>query len=297
MTDFDHFPRSSPPGPAFILSFMIIPKNPLARIVAALPPEELRQEYLVSGLFVPGQANLRWWETDRTIVGGIVPTDQALGLENDPELRAAFFLERREAGVLNVGGAGTIVVDGTEYALGKCDALYLGRGAKEVSFRSAKADEPAYFYLLSYPAHHAYPTKHVPFASMAPTKLGTRENANERTIYKAIHAAAVDTCQVVMGFTRLETGSVWNTMPPHTHSRRSEVYMYFDVPADQAVFHFMGAPDSTRHLVMRNHDIVLSPVWSVHCGAGTSAYTFVWGMGGENRDYADMDPAPLKTLI
>ncbi|HLP01748.1 MAG TPA: 5-dehydro-4-deoxy-D-glucuronate isomerase [Opitutaceae bacterium] len=275
---------------------MNIPENPFARIAAALPPEELRQQFLVTGLFQPGELKLRWWETDRTIVGGIVPTGAPLALSNPAELRATFFLERREAGVLNLGGTGIIRVDGTEYPLSKCDALYLGRGAKEVVFSSASAADPARFYLLSYSAHTAYPTKLVPFATMTPTKLGSRENANERTIYKAIHAAAVDTCQVVMGFTRMETGSVWNTMPPHTHSRRSEVYLYFDLPADQAVFHFMGQPQATRHLVMRNFDVVLSPPWSIHCGVGTAAYTFVWGMGGENRDYADMDPAPLASL-
>ncbi|HLP03178.1 MAG TPA: 5-dehydro-4-deoxy-D-glucuronate isomerase [Opitutaceae bacterium] len=276
---------------------MIIPENPLARIAASLSPDELRQQYLVSGLFVPGELHLRWWETDRTIVGGIVPTGGKLALPNPAELRANFFLERREAGVINLGGAGVVSVDGTEYSLAKCDALYLGRGATAVEFRSANAAEPARFYFLSYPAHAAHPTKLVPFAAMTPTKLGSRENANERTIYKAIHAAAVDTCQVVMGFTRMETGSVWNTMPPHTHSRRSEVYLYFDLPADQAVFHFMGSPQATRHLVIRSFDVVLSPPWSIHCGVGTAAYTFVWGMGGENRDYADMDPAPLNSLI
>lgn len=272
-------------------------ENSFPAIVAGMTPEALRREFLVSGLFVPGELNLRWWETDRTIIGAIVPTGSALALPNPAELRANFFLERREAGVINLGGAGTVTVDGTKHALGKCDALYIGRGAKEVSFASASAAEPAKFYLLSYSAHVAYPTKLVPFASMTPTRLGSRENANERTIYKAIHAATVDTCQVVMGFTRLETGSVWNTMPPHTHSRRSEVYLYFDIPADHAVFHFMGQPQATRHLVMRNFDVVLSPPWSIHCGVGTAAYTFVWGMGGENRDYADMDPAPLKALV
>ncbi|HLP08618.1 MAG TPA: 5-dehydro-4-deoxy-D-glucuronate isomerase [Opitutaceae bacterium] len=275
---------------------MNIPENPLARIAAALPPEELRQQFLVTGLFQPGELKLRWWETDRTIVGGIVPTAAPLALPNPAELRASFFLERREAGVLNLGGPGTIRVDGTEYPLSKCDALYLGRGAKELVFASASAADPARFYLLSYSAHAAFPTKLVPFASLTGTRLGSRENANERIIYKAIHAAAVDTCQVVMGFTRMEPGSVWNTMPPHTHSRRSEVYLYFDLPADQAVFHFMGQPQATRHLVMRNFDVVLSPPWSIHCGVGTAAYTFVWGMGGENRDYADMDPAPLANL-
>ena len=266
-------------------------------IAASLSPAELRQEFLVSGLFVPGELNLRWWETERTILGGIVPTETPLTLSNPAELRATFFLERREAGVINLGGAGTITVDGVVHPLGKCDALYLGRGAKEVVFASAAAAEPAKFYFLSYSAHAAYPTKLVPFAAMTPTKLGTKENANERTIYKAIHAQSVDTCQVVMGFTKLETGSVWNTMPPHTHSRRSEVYLYFDIPTDQAVFHFMGAPQATRHLIMRNYDIALSPPWSIHCGVGTAAYTFVWGMGGANRDYADMDSAPVKTLI
>ena len=272
-------------------------ENAFPSFVAVMAPEALRHEFLVSGLFQPGELKLRWWETDRTIVGGIVPTATPLALPNPAELRAKFFFERREAGVINLGGAGTVRVDGVEYPLSKCDALYLGRGVQEVVFSSASAAEPARFYFLSYPAHAAHPTKRIPFADMKGTRLGTRENANERTIYKAIHAEAVDTCQVVMGFTKMETGSVWNTMPPHTHSRRSEVYLYFDLPADQAVFHFMGQPQATRHLVLRNFDIVLSPPWSIHTGVGTAAYTFVWGMGGENRDYADMDPAPVKTLV
>jgi 4-deoxy-L-threo-5-hexosulose-uronate ketol-isomerase len=276
---------------------MHIPDNPQIQITATLAPEELRRQYLVDGLFVSGELKLRWWETDRTIVGGIVPVATPLALPNPAELRADFFFERREAGVINLGGSGTIQVDGRAYPLAKCDALYLGRGTREVVFASASAADPAKFYFLSYPAHAAHPTKHVPFAAMTPTRLGSRDNANDRTIYKAIHAATVETCQVVMGFTRMEPGSVWNTMPPHTHSRRSEVYLYFDLPADQAVFHFMGHPRATRHLVMRNFDVVLSPPWSIHCGVGTAAYTFVWGMGGENRDYADMDPAPIPTLI
>lgn len=276
---------------------MIIPENPLVRIAASLSPEELRQQYLITGLFVPGEITLRWWETDRTVIGGIMPTGAAISLPNPAELRAQFFLERREAGVINLGGAGVVVVDGTEYQLAKCDAIYLGRGAKQVEFRSAAAADPARFYMLSYSAHAAYPTKHVPFASMQGNRLGSRENANERTVYRAIHGTAVDTCQVVMGFTKLETGSVWNTMPSHTHSRRSEVYLYFDIPQDQVVFHFMGNPQATRHLIMRNFDVALSPPWSIHSGVGTAAYTFVWGMGGENRDYADMDPAPLKDMV
>lgn len=276
---------------------MISPENPAARGAASLPPEELRREYLVTGLFQPGELHLRWWETDRTIVGGIVPTSQSLSLPTPAELRATHFLERREAGILNLGGPGTVRVDGAKHALAKHDALYLGRGAREVVFTSAAASDPARFYLLSYPAHAAYPTRHIPFASLTGTRLGSRDNANERTLFKAIHAQSVDTCQLVMGFTRMEPGSVWNTMPPHTHSRRSEVYLYFDLPADQVVFHFMGQPQATRHLVMRNLDVVLSPPWSVHCGVGTAAYTFVWGMGGENRDYADMDPAPLAMLV
>ncbi len=267
------------------------------RTAAILPTEELRAEFLLGGLFQPGAATFHYWETDRTIVGGIVPGAAALHLPNPPEVRSAFFLERREAGVINLGGPGTVTADGTVHPLESLDGLYLGRGTKAVSFASSSADQPARFYFLSYPAHAAYPVKHVAFKEAAPTRLGSAATANDRTIYKYFHPGAFPTCQLVMGFTRLEPGSVWNTMPPHTHLRRSEVYCYFNVPPAQAIFHFMGQPTATRHLIVRELEAVLSPPWSVHSGVGTASYSFVWGMGGENQEFADMDPAPIATLL
>jgi 4-deoxy-L-threo-5-hexosulose-uronate ketol-isomerase len=268
----------------------------LSRLASNLPPDELRSEFLVTGLFQPGEISLHWWETDRTVMGGICPAAGELPLRNPDALRAGFFFERREAGVLNLGGPGFVRVDGTEHRLESLDALYIGRGAKEVVFGSSAAAKPARFWLLSYPAHAAYPTRHVAFRGVQGAKLGQRESANERVIYKLIHPGAFPTCQLVMGVTRLEPGSVWNTMPPHTHLRRSEIYLYFNLPPEQVVFHFMGRPQETRHLVVRDCEAVLSPPWSIHCGVGTSSYGFVWGMGGENQEFADMDPAPLAEL-
>jgi 4-deoxy-L-threo-5-hexosulose-uronate ketol-isomerase len=266
------------------------------RTIPTLSPAELRAEFHVGGLFQAGEAVFRYWETDRTIVGGLVPGTTALALPNPPEVRSAFFLERREAGVINLGGPGAVTVDGATHAMEPLDSLYLGRGTKAVSFTSRSADQPARFYFLSYPAHTAYPVRHIPLKDAKGDRLGTRESANERTLYKLMHPAAFPTCQLVMGFTRMEPGSVWNTMPPHTHLRRSEVYCYFNVPAGQAVFHFMGEPAATRHLVLRDLEAVLSPPWSIHSGCGTAAYAFVWGMGGENQDFPDMDPAPVARL-
>jgi 4-deoxy-L-threo-5-hexosulose-uronate ketol-isomerase len=225
-----------------------------------------------------------------------VPAASAVALPNPPEVRSAFFLERREAGVINLGGPGAVTVDGATHPMEPLDALYLGRGTREVSFASRAADKPARYYFLSYPAHTAYPVRHLALKDAQGARLGTREGANERTLFKLIHPGAFPTCQLVMGFTRMEPGSIWNTMPPHTHLRRSEVYCYFDVPPAQAVFHFMGAPAATRHLVVRDLEAVLSPPWSIHSGAGTAAYAFVWGMGGENQEFADMDAAPVAAL-
>ena len=270
--------------------------NPSPALAAALPPEELRHQFLVAGLFAPGALQLHAWEVDRTVLGAAIPLAEPLTLPNPPELRATSFLERRELGVINLGTAGGVTVDGAEYALAPYDALYVGRGAKTVTFHSASAAQPARFYLLSYPAHTAYPTRQLAFKDAVGARLGTPAGANQRTLYKLIHPGTMPTCQLVMGFTRLDVGSIWNTMPPHTHLRRSEVYLYFDVGPDQAVFHFMGAPQSTRHLVVHNYDAVLSPPWSIHSGAGTAAYAFVWGMGGENQEFTDMDPAPIAEL-
>lgn len=263
---------------------------------AAFDTAQLRSEHLLTGLFQAGTLQLTWWETDRTIAAGIMPTDTALALPVLPEMRAAFFLERREAGVVNIGGPGVVTVDGVSHKLAPLDAIYVGRGAKDVSFASDSASAPAKFWLLSYPAHAAHPTRHAPFAEAETVTLGAPATANERRLTKLIHNGAFLTCQVVMGVTRMQPGGVWNTMPPHTHQRRSEVYLYFDVQPAHAVFHFMGQPQETRHLLVHNEQAVLSAPWSIHSGVGTAAYSFVWGMGGENQEFADMDPAPVVEL-
>lgn len=271
-------------------------ESPLTSLVATMSPAELRRHFVVSGLFQAGAVNTHWWETDRTVLAAAVPTGTPLALPNDPGLRSAFFLERREAGIINLGGPGRIVADGREYGMNPHDALYLGRGVKDVSFASASAEQPARFWLMSYPAHTAHPSQHVAFSESLGEKLGARETANERTLFKLLHPGRLATCQLVMGFTRLDPGSVWNSIPPHTHLRRSEVYLYFNLPASHALFHFMGEPTATRHLVVHDSEAVLSPPWSIHCGAGTCAYSFVWGMGGENQEFTDMDPAPVAAL-
>lgn len=268
----------------------------LSRLASNLPPDGLRNEFLVTGLFRPGEISLHWWETDRTVMGGVCPADRELALPAPEALRCTHFLERRELGLLNLGGPGVVRVDGAAHRLDHLDALYLGRGTRAVTFVSESAGRPARFWLLSYPAHVAHPARHVAFRDIKGERLGRRESANERTLYKLIYPGAVPTCQLVMGVTRLEPGSVWNTMPPHTHLRRSEVYLYFDLPADQVVFHFMGKPEETRHLVVRDCEAVLSPPWSIHSGVGTSNYGFVWGMGGENQEFADIDPVDPANL-
>jgi len=263
---------------------------------ARMTTEELRSTFLLEGMFTPGRIELAYVDLDRTVVGGAVPTSGALTLETQPELRAEYFLERREIGVFNVGGSGTVTVDGKSFDLEKMDTLYVGRGSKSVTFASKSAEKPAYFYLLSYPAHKEYPTTLVKFAEITPVELGSLETCNKRKIYKAIHLQGARSSQLVMGFTLLETGSNWNTMPPHTHMRRSEVYFYFDVEPEQRVVHLMGPPDATSHIVIADKEVVVSPGWSIHAGVGTKAYGFCWGMGGENQDYADMDPVGIKDL-
>jgi 4-deoxy-L-threo-5-hexosulose-uronate ketol-isomerase len=257
---------------------------------------DLRAAFLIETLFTPGKLELVYTDADRAIVGSAVPVGEPVKLSVDAELRAAFFCERRELGVLNIGGAGAVEVDGKQYSLGKLDCLYVGRGSRNVAFTSNDAAKPAAFYLLSYPAHAAHPTTLAQTQDATPVKLGTVADANCRTIYKYIHTGGIKSCQLVMGFTKLEEGSVWNTMPPHTHTRRSEVYMYFDLDPKRRVMHFMGTPQQTRHLVVADRQAVISPSWSIHCGAGTGAYTFCWGMGGENQTFEDMDPAPVEAL-
>ena len=263
---------------------------------ARMTSAELRETFLLEGMFQPGKIEYAYVDLDRTVIGSAVPAGGVLALETQPELRAEYFLERRELGVFNVGGAGTVTVDGAVFELDKMDCLYVARGSKAVTFASKAADQPAYFYLLSYAAHAVHPTKLVKFAEIKPVELGSLETCNKRKIYKAIHREGIQSCQLVMGFTLLATGSNWNTMSPHTHMRRSEVYFYFDVEADQRVVHLMGPPDATSHIVMADKQVVVSPGWSIHAGVGTRAYGFCWGMGGENQDYADMDPVAIKDL-
>jgi 4-deoxy-L-threo-5-hexosulose-uronate ketol-isomerase len=258
--------------------------------------EQLRSTFLINTLFAPGKLELIYTDADRAIVGSAVPTGAPIKLAADAELRAAFFCERRELGVLNIGGKGVVEVDGRRYDMDKLDCLYVGRGSKDVSFTSANASAPALFYLLSYPAHAVYPTTLARKADAAAVELGTLADANRRTIHKYIHPASIKSCQLVMGFTQLAEGSVWNTMPPHTHTRRSEIYMYFDLGANRRVMHFMGAPQQTRHIILADRNAIISPSWSLHCACGTGAYTFCWGMGGENQAFDDMDAAPLDQL-
>lgn len=258
--------------------------------------DEIRESFLLNGLCEPGKIHVKYVDLDRTVIGMAAPVDSPIALPTYPELRATYFTERRELGVLNIGGAGIVRVQGKSYELENLDVLYIGRGNAEVNFESKDKAAPAVFYLLSYPAHTSYPVTVVRKAEANPTTIGSAETCNLRTICKYIHQAGAKSCQLVMGVTHLHEGSNWNTMPPHTHDRRSEVYMYFNLPDDARVFHIMGPAAESRHLVMANRDVVVSPGWSMHSGVGTRAYSFAWGMGGENQDYADMDPAPIQSL-
>lgn len=267
-------------------------------------PEEVRQlntaairdHFLVSSLFESEKVRLLYSHYDRMIIGGVKPVQKSIELQNEPELRADYFLARREMGIINVGGDGVVTADGKEFTLRKLDCLYLGKGTKKVRFKSASKKTPALFYLLSAPAHHAYPSRMMKKEKSSPVRMGEMATSNQRTIYKYIHADGIKSCQLVMGLTVLEPGSVWNSVPPHTHTRRMEVYFYFDVPNESRVFHFMGQSQETRHLLMANHEAVISPPWSMHFGCGTSNYGFIWGMAGENQEFADMDPQPINTL-
>ena len=258
--------------------------------------DELRASFLVQGLFAPGMINLRRIDLDRVVLGGAVPTGEPLKLEAPADLLATFFCERRELGVLNIGGAGTVSVDGIAYRLANRDLVYIARGSRDVQFASDDASKPARFYLVSYPAHAVHPTTLVAASSVQSRELGTMEQANRRRISRYVHSAGVQSAQLVMGMTALEPGSVWNTMPAHTHDRRTEIYLYFDVPETAVVFHQMGAPGETRHLVVRDGEVALSPGWSIHAGCGTASYAFCWAMGGENQDYADMQVVDIGAL-
>jgi 4-deoxy-L-threo-5-hexosulose-uronate ketol-isomerase len=264
--------------------------------VKGMNTSELREQFLVDQLMVKGEINFTYSHYDRVIVGGAVPTSKKLALENFPMLRAEYFLERREMGVINVGGEGKIEVDGKFYDVNKKDCLYIGRGSKNISFSSASADEPALFYILSTPAHKEYDTNLMKESDATPVTMGAAETSNHRTIYKYIFADGLQSCQLVMGLTILNTGSVWNTMPAHVHDRRMEAYFYFDLAEEQTIFHFMGEPQETRHITIHNNEAVISPPWSIHSGCGTSNYSFIWGMGGENQDYGDMDLVKIVDL-
>lgn len=258
--------------------------------------QELRDNFLVQNIMQAGTVQLVYSHYDRLIIGGAVPTSAALSLPNEDELKATYFLERREMGIINVGGKGTVKADGVEYTIDKLECVYLGKGTKEVHFSSSTPDAPAHFYLLSLPAHHTYPNRMMTKAEAAPVNLGDISTSNKRTIYKYIHNDGIQSCQLVMGLTALEPGSVWNSVPPHTHTRRMEAYFYFDVDAANRVMHFMGEPQETRHLVIANHEAAISAPWSMHFGVGTASYGFIWGMAGENKEFTDMDPQPIASL-
>ncbi len=263
---------------------------------STMTTKELRDNFLVQGILQNDELKLVYSHYDRVIIGGAKPVNTTLELPNEPELKANFFLERREIGIINVGGKGSVIADGASYELDKLEAIYVGRGTKSVSFTSADAAAPAHFFLISTPAHQAYPTTKSTKEQAAPVNLGDISTSNKRTIYKYIHNDGIQSCQLVMGLTVLEPGSVWNSVPPHTHTRRMEVYFYFDVAEQHRVFHMMGEPQETRHLIMANHEAVISAPWSVHFGSGTSNYGFIWAMAGENKEFTDMDPTPISTL-
>tara|TARA_R110002073_G_scaffold334001_1_gene522593 strand:- start:492 stop:1334 length:843 start_codon:yes stop_codon:yes gene_type:complete len=266
------------------------------KAVKAYDTKELRDEFLIDNLMQEDQLVLVYTHYDRYMAGSAVPVKEPITLETIDPLKSSYFLERREIGIINVGGDGIVEVNGEDYELTLKDALYIGSGNENVVFKSVDKSNPAKFYLNSAPAHKNYPTKKVSKAEANKIELGSLETANHRTVNQQIIGGIVDTCQLQMGMTELKTGSVWNTMPAHVHDRRMEIYYYIDVPQDQAVCHFMGQPQETRHIWMQNHQAVISPPWSIHSGSGTSNYTFIWGMAGENLDYGDMDVAKITEL-
>ena len=259
--------------------------------------DQLRQQFLLEEVLVAGEITAVYSMHDRMMTLGVVPTKKAIKLPSFEDVtKASFFLERRELGIINIGDEGTVTVDGEPFVLGNKECLYVGRGCKEIAFESTHVSVPAEFYLNSCPAHKAYPTTKAGLLDANQVNLGSKDNCNERVIFQYIHENGIPSCQLVMGFTELKPGSIWNTFPPHTHLRRMEVYFYFDLPDDQMVMHFMGEPRETRHLTMYNKQAVISPEWSIHAGAGTSAYSFVWAMAGENQAFTDMDGQELVNL-
>ncbi len=258
--------------------------------------DKLRKEFLIQTLFIPGQMKLVYSNFDRIIVGGIVPLQEPVRLETDINMGADFFLERREAGIVNIGGLGKILIDNKEHTLGAKDCLYIGMGARNVAFSSEDKSNPAKFYMNCAPAHKNFPTEKIGIKNSEPIHLGSLSESNKRTIYKYIHPDGVKSCQLVMGVTELEPNNIWNTMPCHTHVRRMEVYLYFTIPEDAVIFHLIGQPEETRHIVVRDEEAVISPYWSIHSGVGTKNYSFIWGMVGENQTFSDMDAVSMDIL-
>lgn len=258
--------------------------------------EELRKHYFIGTIFRTDEAALTYSHVDRIIAGGIMPVTKEVRLEGSKELGSEFFLERRELGVINIGGAGKITVDGVEYRMNSKDGLYIGMGSKELVFISEDSLNPAKFYINSAPAHMTYPIVKIDIEKANPVKLGSIANSNERTIFQYVHPAVCKSCQLLMGMTVLEPNNMWNTMPCHTHERRMEVYFYFNMDPETRVFHLMGEPTETRHIIMANEQGVISPSWSIHSGVGTSNYTFIWGMVGENQTFTDMDHIAMGDL-
>jgi 4-deoxy-L-threo-5-hexosulose-uronate ketol-isomerase len=257
--------------------------------VAQMDTRTLRDNFLVENIFVDGEIRFVYSHYDRVIIGGVIPVNGPIGLPVYDSLKADFFLERREIGIINIGGDGKVIADGQSFEISKLGCVYLGKGTRDVVFESVDPANPAVFYLLSAPAHHTYPNTLYTKEDATPATVGASETSNHRTIYKYIHLGGIQSSQLVMGLTVLQTGSVWNTMPAHVHDRRMEAYCYFDVPENQRVLHLMGEPSETRHLWVANRQAVISPPWSVHSGCGTANYSFIWGMAGENKDYTDMD--------
>ncbi|WP_339878621.1 5-dehydro-4-deoxy-D-glucuronate isomerase [uncultured Algoriphagus sp.] len=263
----------------------------------SMDTDQLRESFLMENLFIEDQINMNYTHYDRMIVGGVVPISKDLTLETITPLKSDYFLERRELGIINIGKTGEVIADGVSYTLENKEALYLGRGTKSVTFKSGNSTDQPIFYFNSAPAHTTYPSKKISEQEAEKVVIGSLETSNHRKIRKLIVNSVVKTCQLQMGLTELKEGSVWNTLPAHTHDRRMEAYLYFDLPEDQMVCHFIGEPQQTRHIWMKNQQAVLSPPWSIHSGAGTSNYTFIWGMAGENLDYGDMDvvaPSELR---
>jgi len=262
----------------------------------SLDTSGLRKEFLMEQVFIADNMTMLYSHVDRMIVGGAAPAKVSISLPISKELGTDYFLERREMGIINIGGAGSIEVDGTRYEIAPRDGFYIGKGARSVIFSSSDPDNPAKFYFNSAPAHRTCPTRIITFDQAKHIEMGSDSECNKRVINQYIHPAVLETCQLVMGLTSFYEGSVWNTMPVHTHERRMEAYFYFDMPADRVVFHFMGKPRETRHIVVRNEQAVISPSWSIHCGVGTGKYTFIWGMAGENQTFTDMDGVAMGDL-